>query len=85
MIKYPFADDIRVTIQQAVDDVDSQVGHAYIIRVRVDEGYRDSTTPVFNNGAFFPGKKVPGILYLCHTAPLSSQWTVRVVYHTWIK
>ncbi|MBA7640649.1 hypothetical protein ES703_48320 [subsurface metagenome] len=31
--------------------MNSQVGHAYVVRVRVDKGDGDSTSPIFDNGA----------------------------------
>ena len=41
-----------------------QVGHAYVVRVRVDKGNGDSTSPVFNNGALFSGEVLPGLVEL---------------------
>ena len=48
-----FANDLAVAIEQLVYGVKSQVGHAYVVGVGVDEGNGYSTPPIFNSSALF--------------------------------
>ena len=48
-----------MTVEQAINSMDAQVGHADVVRVGVNEGDGDSTSPVFDNGARFAGKTIP--------------------------
>ena len=41
--------------------MNAQVGHADIIGVRVDEGDGEPTSPVFDDGASFPGEALFGL------------------------
>jgi hypothetical protein len=54
-----FTNDIAVAVQQAIDGMDPQAGHASIIGVRVDEGSGESASPLFDNSALFSGKPPP--------------------------
>ena len=47
--------------------MNSQVGHAYVVGIRVDKGDGDSTAPIFGDGAFFSGKPPPGFFNLILT------------------
>jgi hypothetical protein len=58
----PFADNIGVVIQEAIDGVEAQVGHAEVVGVRVDEGNGQSPAPVLIDGAGFAGKAVSGFV-----------------------
>jgi len=41
--------------------VNPEVGHTDIISIGVDKGDGDSTAPIFDNGALFSGKLLPGL------------------------
>ena len=66
----PFADDVGVAIEQVVDGMDAQVGHADIIRIGVDKGDGEPPPPVLNDGSLFPGKPPPGFFSLVQTHQL---------------
>jgi len=40
--------------------MNSQVGHADVVGVRVDEGDGQPASPILDDGTFFPGKPLPG-------------------------
>ena len=43
----PFADDITVAIEPTIDGVDTEAGHAEIVRVGIDQSNGESAAPVF--------------------------------------
>ena len=61
--KHPFTEDSQVIVQQFVDGMYPQVGHAQIIGIGIDKDYRQSPTPVLDDGAFF-------VECLCSRTPL---------------
>ena len=40
--------------------MNAEVGHAYVVGIRVDEGEWQPASPVFDDGALFPGKLLSG-------------------------
>jgi hypothetical protein len=50
------ADDLQVAVEVPVKGVDAQVGHAKVIRVRVDEGDGQPAAPVLDDGPLFAGQ-----------------------------
>ena len=56
----PFANDLTVAIKQLVNGVKPEVGHANVVGVGVDKGNGYFTSPIFSNGALFPGELLPG-------------------------
>jgi len=55
-----FTNNLTIAIEQAIDGMNSQVGHAYMIGVGIDKGDRDSASPVFDDGALLSGEPPPG-------------------------
>ena len=45
-----------VAIEQAIKGMNTQVGHAYIVGIWVDDGDGDSASPVLDDDTLFSGK-----------------------------
>jgi hypothetical protein len=57
----PLADNVAVVVEQFIDGVDAQVGHAQVVRVRVNQGDGQPAPPVLDNGALFAREDLPCI------------------------
>ena len=49
--KYTFADDMIIMVQQAIDTLETEVGHAQMIAIGIDQSKTDAASPGFSNGA----------------------------------
>jgi hypothetical protein len=55
----PLADHAGIAIQQTVDSVNAQAGHADVIGIGVDKCDGEPAPPVFDNRAMFSRKPLP--------------------------
>ena len=49
--KYALANDVVIIVQQTIDALETEIGHAQMIAIGVDQSKTDPATPGFSNGA----------------------------------
>ena len=49
--KYAFADDMVIMVQQAIDTLETEIGHAQMIAIGIDQSETDPASPGFSDGA----------------------------------
>ena len=60
IVEGALADNVGSPVEQSVDRLQSQIGHAQVIAVWVDQGHRQSSAPVFDYGAALGGQSLTG-------------------------
>ena len=79
--KKPFADDVRFSVEQPVDRLEAEVGHADPVGVRKGERDSQAITVRFADEADFFGEDVPCAFALCpgfhSTAPRRTRRSAR--------
>ncbi len=59
----PFANYLVVAIQETVDGVKTQIGHAQVVGIGINNGDGQSAAPIFANRAVFSGKLFSGVSF----------------------
>ena len=58
--KCPFAEDMLIIIQQAVDALKTEIGHPQMITIGIDQGETDAAAPGLSNGSDLGFIRLPG-------------------------
>ena len=78
----PLADDIFVAIQKTVDGLESEVGHAYVVCIGIDQGDGDSSAPILDDRAFLLREPLLRFLFPPHFTRLRCLHQARLLlYH----